>query len=207
MHSKVLTAAVAAAGSVMLLSGCAMDMSEADHAAMTAPAATAMPAERTVMVGGAAMYPTRNIVQNAMNSRDHTTLVAAVQAAGLVETLSGPGPFTVFAPTNAAFDKLPPGTVDTLVMPANRPTLTRILTYHVVPGRLTAADLAARIRAGNGRATLTTVQGATLTVTQSGNRVIVTDAAGGASTVTVADVIQSNGVIHVVDTVLMPPQV
>lgn len=167
----------------------------------------AMPAsESTVMVGGAAMYPSRNIVENAVNSRDHTTLVAAVQAAGLVDTLSGPGPFTVFAPTNAAFDKLPAGTVDTLVQPANRATLTRILTYHVVPGRLTAADLAQRIRAGNGRATLTTVQGATLTVTQSGANVIVTDAAGGACTVTIADVLQSNGVIHVVDTVLMPPQ-
>ena len=206
MQSKVLTAAVAAAGSVMLLSGCAMDMGNSDNGSSPVSASTAMPAERTVMVGGAPMYPSRNIVQNAMNSRDHTTLVAAVQAAGLVDTLSGPGPFTVFAPTNAAFDKLPAGTVDTLVTPANRPTLTRILTYHVVPGRLTAADLASRIRAGNGRATLTTVQGATLTVTQPGDRVIVTDAAGGASTVTTADVIQSNGVIHVVDTVLMPPQ-
>ena len=151
------------------------------------------------------MYPSRYIIENAVNSRDHTTLVAAVRAAGLVETLSGPGPFTVFAPTNAAFNKLPAGTVDTLVMPANRPTLTRILTYHVVPGRLTAADLTQRIRAGNGRAVLTTVQGATLTVTQSDGHVIITDAAGGTSTVTTADVIQSNGVIHVVDTVLMPP--
>lgn len=196
--------AALAAGSALLMSGCAMNDMNSDNA--SSPMASAMPAERTVMVGGAQMYPSRNIVQNAMNSRDHTTLVAAVQAAGLVDTLSGPGPFTVFAPTNAAFNKLPAGTVDTLVMPANRPTLTRILTYHVVPGRLTAADLAQRIRAGNGRAMLTTVQGATLTVTQVGGNVVVTDAAGGASTVTIADVMQSNGVIHVVDTVLMPPQ-
>ena len=152
------------------------------------------------------MYPSKNIIENAVNSRDHTTLVAAVRAAGLVETLSGPGPFTVFAPTNAAFDKLPAGTVDNLVMPANRQTLTRILTYHVVAGRVTAADLMARIRAGNGRATLTTVQGATLTVTQSGDHLVVTDAAGGTSHVTIGDVMQSNGVIHVVDTVLMPPR-
>lgn len=197
-------AALAAASSALLMSGCAMNDMNSDSS--SAPMASAPAAERTVMVGGAQMYPSRNIVQNAMNSRDHTTLVAAVQAAGLVDTLSGPGPFTVFAPTNAAFDKLPAGTVNTLVQPANRPTLTRILTYHVVAGRLTSADLAQRIRAGNGRATLTTVQGATLTVTQVGGNVIVTDASGGTSTVTTADVIQSNGVIHVVDTVLMPPQ-
>lgn len=207
MIRNKFVAGLAAAGSALALSGCAMGgMDNADNSMSTRPMANAAPSERTMMVGGAAMYPTRNIVENAVNSRDHTTLVAAVQAAGLASTLSGPGPFTVFAPTNAAFDKLPAGTVDTLVQPANRPTLTRILTYHVVPGRITAADLAQRIRAGNGRATLTTVQGATLTVTQSGNNVIVTDAAGGSSTVTIADVLQSNGVIHVVDTVLMPPQ-
>lgn len=205
MIGNTLIAAIAAAGSALLISGCAMsDNMNSDMS--SAPVPSSSRAEQTVMVGGAAMYPSRNIIENAVNSRDHTTLVAAVRAAGLVETLSGPGPFTVFAPTNAAFDKLPAGTVDTLVQPANRATLTRILTYHVVPGRLTAADLAQRVSAGNGRAMLTTVQGATLTVTQSGGRVIVTDGTGGMSTVTTADVIQSNGVIHVVDTVLMPPQ-
>ncbi|MBI1188967.1 MAG: fasciclin domain-containing protein [Alphaproteobacteria bacterium] len=174
---------------------------------MDAPAAqtSASPAAPSVMVGGAAMLPTRNIVENAANSRDHTTLVAAVQTAGLVDTLSGAGPFTVFAPTNAAFDKLPDGTVASLLEPANRDTLTTILTYHVVPGRLTAADLVAQARAHGGRVTLTTAQGATLTVTPAANGVAITDARGGASMVTIADVIQSNGVIHVVDTVLMPP--
>ncbi len=203
MSSNILGAAVAAISGVMLVSGCAMNGNAmADAASMDAASVS----EHTVMVGGAAMYPSRNIIQNAVNSRDHTTLVAAVQAAGLVDTLSGPGPFTVFAPTNNAFNKLPPGTVETLLQPANRPTLTRILTYHVVAGRLTAADLAARVRTGNGRATLTTVAGAPLTVTQSGSSIILTDAAGGASTVTTADVLQSNGVIHVVDSALMPPQ-
>jgi uncharacterized surface protein with fasciclin (FAS1) repeats len=156
------------------------------------------------MVGGAAMYPTKTIVQNAVNSRDHTTLVAAVKAAGLVETLSGPGPFTVFAPTNAAFAKLPAGTVDTLVMPENKGTLTSILTYHVVPGRLTSTQIAARIRAGRGKATLTTVQGERLTARMQGKWLVLTDAKGGTSRVTTANVMQSNGVIHVVDTVLMP---
>ncbi len=161
-------------------------------------------ASGTVMVGGAAMYPNRNIVENAVNSRDHTTLVAAVQAAGLANTLSGAGPFTVFAPTNAAFDKLPPGTVQSLTQPANRAALTKILTYHVVPGRLTAADLMTRIRAGGGRATLNTVQGGRLTASMMGNRIMLTDEMGGASHVTIGDVMQSNGVIHVVDTVVMP---
>lgn len=156
------------------------------------------------MVGGAAMYRTRNIVENAMNSRDHTTLVAAVKAAGLVDTLMGPGPFTVFAPTNAAFDKLPAGTVDKLTMPASKPMLTKVLTYHVVPGRIDSADLMQRIRAGGGTATLTTVQGEPLTVRMEGNAVVLVDAKGGMSHVTTADVYQSNGVIHVVDTVLMP---
>jgi len=159
-----------------------------------------------VTVGGAAMLPSRNIVENAVNSADHTTLVAAVQAAGLVDTLSSPGPFTVFAPTNAAFDKLPPGTVQTLTQPANIPTLTKILTYHVVPGRIAAADLIAQIQAGGGTATLTTVQGGALTAAVVNGNVVITDAAGVQSTVTTADVPQSNGVIHVVDTVLMPPQ-
>ena len=161
-------------------------------------------APATVMVGGAAMYPNRTIVENAVNSRDHTTLVAAVTAAGLVETLSGSGPFTVFAPTNAAFAKLPAGTVETLVQPANKATLTKILTYHVVAGRVSAADLVSRIRAGGGQARLTTVEGGVLTASMRGNAVILTDEKGGIATVTQADVFQSNGVIHVTDTVSMP---
>ncbi len=156
------------------------------------------------MVGGAPMYSTKNIVENAVKSKDHTTLVAAVKAAGLVETLEGPGPFTVFAPTNAAFDKLPAGTVDTLVKPENKATLTAVLTYHVVAGRMTSKDIASAIRAGGGTATLTTVQGEPLTATMSGHHIVLTDAKGGKSMVTTANVMQSNGVIHVVDTVLMP---
>ncbi|WRP27028.1 fasciclin domain-containing protein [Sphingomonas sp. LY29] len=161
-------------------------------------------ADGTVMVGGAAMYPTKNIIENAVNSADHTTLVAAVKAAGLVETLSGPGPFTVFAPTNAAFAKLPAGTVDTLLQPANKAMLTSVLTYHVVPGRVSAADLVAQIQAGGGRASLTTVNGGTLTASMMGDRVMLTDAKGGMSHVTQADVFQSNGVIHVTDAVSLP---
>ena len=156
------------------------------------------------MVGGAAMYDSRNIVQNAVNSKDHTTLVAAVKAAGLVETLSSPGPFTVFAPTNAAFDKLPAGTVETLIRPEQKPALTKVLTYHVVPGRLTASSINAMIRKGKGSAQLTTVQGERLTAMMKGQSLLLTDAKGGTSRVTVANVIQSNGVIHVIDTVLMP---
>jgi uncharacterized surface protein with fasciclin (FAS1) repeats len=151
----------------------------------------------TVMVGGAAMYPSKNIVQNAVHSKDHTTLVAAVKAAGLVDTLSGPGPFTVFAPTNAAFGKLPKGTVATLVKPENKTTLTKILTYHVVPGKLEAADLKDGMR-------LTTVEGEPLTVRNSGGRISIIDAKGDVSMVTIPNVNQSNGVIHVVNTVLMP---
>ena len=143
------------------------------------------------------MYPSKNIVENAVNSKDHTTLVAAVKAAGLVDTLAGPGPFTVFAPTNAAFGKLPKGTVATLVKPENKATLTKILTYHVVPGKMNAADLT------DGKK-LKTVEGETLTVKASGGKVMLMDAKGGSSTVTIADVNQSNGVIHVVNTVLMP---
>jgi uncharacterized surface protein with fasciclin (FAS1) repeats len=157
------------------------------------------------MVGGAAMYPTKDIVDNAVNSKDHTTLVAAVQAAGLVETLKGPGPFTVFAPTNAAFEKLPAGTVETLVKPENKATLTKILTYHVVPGRLTAMDLAAKAKADHGKAMLTTVQGETLTAWKDkAGAWWLTDAKGGKARITIPNVIQSNGVIHVIDTVLMP---
>ncbi len=153
------------------------------------------------MVGGAAMYPTKTIVENAVNSKDHTTLVAAVKAAGLVDTLNSAGPFTVFAPTNEAFAKLPAGTVDTLVKPENKATLTKILTYHVVSGKYSAKDL---IKLAKAHGTLTTVQGEPLTVSSTGGKVMLTDAKGGVSTVTIADVNQSNGVIHVVDTVLMP---
>ena len=156
------------------------------------------------MVGGAAMFPTKNIVENAVNSKDHTTLVAAVKAAGLVETLSGPGPFTVFAPTNAAFAKLPAGTVETLVKPENKATLTSILTYHVVAGRVTAADVMSAIKAGGGKAALTTVNGGTLTASMMGKRIMLRDAKGGMSHVTIGNVMQSNGVIHVVDAVLLP---
>jgi uncharacterized surface protein with fasciclin (FAS1) repeats len=156
------------------------------------------------MVGGAAMYTTRDIVDNAVNSKDHTTLVAAVKAAGLVDTLKGPGPFTVFAPTDAAFAKLPAGTVETLVKPENKATLTGILTYHVVAGRLDAKSILKQVKDGGGRATLTTVQGEPLVATVKDGKLVLTDAKGGASTVTIGDVFQSNGVIHVVDSVLLP---
>lgn len=160
--------------------------------------------EHTVMVGGAPMYPSKNIIQNAVNSKDHTTLVAAVKAAGLVDTLSGAGPFTVFAPTNAAFDALPAGTVDSLLKPENKAALTKVLTYHVVSGRMTAHDLMAAVKRGGGKATLTTVEGEPLMVMQSGKHLWVQDAQGNKAQVTTGDVMQSNGVIHVVDKVLMP---
>ena len=169
-----------------------------------ADAAPMAMAEKTVMVGGAAMYPSKNIIETAVNSKAHTTLVAAVKAAGLVETLSGPGPFTVFAPTNAAFDKLPAGTVDMLLKPDMKPMLQKVLTYHVVAGRMTAADITKAIMAGGGKASLKTVEGETLSATLAGGKLTLTDAKGGMSRVTVGDVMQSNGVIHVVDTVLMP---
>jgi uncharacterized surface protein with fasciclin (FAS1) repeats len=156
------------------------------------------------MVGGAPMYASKTIVENAVNSKDHSTLVAAVKAAGLVDTLSGPGPFTVFAPTNAAFAKLPPGTVETLVQPQNKATLTSILTYHVVPGTLTARDLVAMVKQGGGEAQIKTVQGTPLVVQTKGKKVYVTDAKGNTATVTIANVMQSNGVIHVVNAVLQP---
>ncbi|WP_174301850.1 fasciclin domain-containing protein [Caulobacter sp. S45] len=171
---------------------------------LAAGGASAQMAMTDPMVGGAAMYPTKTIVQNAVNSPDHTTLVAAVKAAGLVDTLSGPGPFTVFAPTNEAFDKLPPGTVDTLVKPENKAMLTKILTYHVVSGAYTAKQLMKMVKAGGGTTSLSTVQGEPLTITQMGHHLMVTDAKGDVAHVTIGDVIQSNGVIHVVDTVLMP---
>ena len=161
--------------------------------------------EKTVNVGGAPMYPSKNIIQNAVNSKDHTTLVAAVKAAGLVDTLSGPGPFTVFAPTNDAFAKLPAGTVDNLVKPENKATLTKILTYHVVPGRMNAASLMKAVKDGEGQAKLKTVSGDWLIVKQAGpGKLSVTDAKGDVAMVTIGDVMQSNGVIHVIDTVLLP---
>lgn len=161
-------------------------------------------AEKTVMVGGAAMYPSKNIVENAMNSKDHTTLVAAVKAAGLVETLQGKGPFTVFAPTNAAFDKLPAGTVATLLKPENKATLSAVLTYHVVAGKIDSKELAQKIKAGGGKAMLTTVNGAKLTATMEGDKIVITDAKGNKAHITIADVYQSNGVIHVTDAVSLP---
>jgi uncharacterized surface protein with fasciclin (FAS1) repeats len=161
-------------------------------------------AQKTIMVGGAAMYPSRNIVENAVNSKDHTTLVAAVTAAGLVETLQSKGPFTVFAPTNAAFDKLPAGTVGTLLKPENLKMLQTILTYHVVAGKMNASDIAKAIKKGNGKATLKTVSGGTLIVMMKGKNLYIKDENGGKSKVTIADVNQSNGVIHVVDAVVLP---
>lgn len=159
---------------------------------------------QTPMVGGAPMYPTKDIVDNAVNSKDHTTLVAAVKAAGLVETLKGTGPFTVFAPTNAAFDKLPAGTVDNLVKPENKATLTKILTYHVVSGRFAARDVASAITSGGGKAELKTVSGGTLTASMDGTKVKLTDENGGTAYVTQADVYQKNGIIHVIDGVVTP---
>ena len=161
-------------------------------------------AQKNPMVGGAAMYATKDIVDNAVNSKDHTTLVAAVKAAGLVETLKSKGPFTVFAPTNAAFNKLPKGTVETLVKPENKATLTKILTYHVVAGKMGSKEIAAAIKAGGGKAELTTVQGEKLWAWMEGKTLVLKDEKGGMSKVTIADVFQSNGVIHVIDTVLMP---
>jgi uncharacterized surface protein with fasciclin (FAS1) repeats len=160
--------------------------------------------EKTTMVGGAAMYPSKNIIENAVNSKDHTTLVAAVKAAGLVDTLSGPGPFTVFAPTNEAFDALPAGTVDTLLKPENKDTLVKILTYHVVPGHLTAHDLAKMAKKHGGKAVLKTVEGDSITVMKSGKGWAVMDDKGNVAHITIPNVMQSNGVIHVVDKVLMP---
>lgn len=161
-------------------------------------------AQKPVTVGGAAMYPSKNIIENAVNSKDHTTLVAAVKAAGLVETLSGTGPFTVFAPTNAAFEKLPAGTVENLLKPENKATLTAVLTYHVVAGKLSSADVANAIKAGNGTATLTTVQGGKLQAMMSGKDVLLKDEKGNTSKISIFDVNQSNGVIHVVESVVLP---
>jgi len=161
-------------------------------------------AQKNPMVGGKEMFPTKNIIENAVNSADHTTLVAAVKAAGLVDTLQGTGPFTVFAPTNDAFAKLPAGAVDNLLKPENKGALTKVLTYHVVPGRLSSADLRKDIKAGNGSATLKTVAGGTLWASMKGNDIMLKDEKGGWAKVTQANVFQSNGVIHVIDTVVMP---
>lgn len=160
--------------------------------------------EKTVEVGGAPMYPSKNIVENAVHSKDHTTLVAAVKAAGLVETLQSTGPFTVFAPTNEAFNKLPAGTVDNLLEPANKPMLTKVLTYHVIAGRLDSKMLAAKIAEGHGSAELNTVAGGKLWVMMKGKKIVLKDEKGGMATITIKDVYQSNGVIHVINGVLMP---
>ena len=186
-----------------LLSACAL----AGCAGMDTTSESSMSTATTLsnpMVGGAPMYASKDIIDNAVNSKDHTTLVAAVKAAGLVDTLKGPGPFTVFAPTNSAFDLLPAGTVATLLKPENKAALASILTYHVVPGRIDSADLAAKIHAGGGSATLATANGEPLRATMHGDGVMLTDAKGNTAMVTIADVMQSNGVIHVVDKVLMP---
>jgi uncharacterized surface protein with fasciclin (FAS1) repeats len=171
---------------------------------LTLVLASSLLAATNPMVGGHEMFPSKNIVQNALNSDDHTTLVAAVKAAGLVDTLEGPGPFTVFAPTNEAFAKLPAGTVDTLLMTENKGTLTRILTYHVVSGKMDSKQIAMAIKAGNGKAELNTVSGGKLWASMQGKDLLLTDEKGGVAKVTISNVYQSNGVIHVIDTVLLP---
>ncbi len=173
-------------------------------ALMAATASMAVAQEKTVMVGGAAMYPSKDIIDNAVNSKDHTTLVAAVKAAGLVDTLKSAGPFTVFAPTNAAFAALPAGTVDTLLKPENKATLTKILTYHVVPGKLDSKALMEQAKMHGGMATLKTVSGGTLTVMMHGMGLALKDEKGGMADITIPDVMQSNGVIHVIASVAMP---
>jgi uncharacterized surface protein with fasciclin (FAS1) repeats len=188
--------------SAVLLAGAA---SAVTPASAQMAKSVAMTGEKTVMVGGAAMYPSKNIIENAVNSKDHTTLVAAVKAAGLVDTLSGPGPFTVFAPTNEAFDKLPPGTVATLLKPENKATLVKILTYHVLSGRYTAADLMKLVMQGHGKATLKTVEGDPLTFTENnGHHLFVMGEKTGVAEVNIPDVMQSNGVIHVISSVVLP---
>jgi uncharacterized surface protein with fasciclin (FAS1) repeats len=171
---------------------------------MALAATAALAGAKNPVVGGQEMYPTKDIIDNAVNSADHTTLVAAVKAAGLVDTLKGAGPFTVFAPTNEAFAKLPAGTVENLLKPENKDVLIKVLTYHVVAGRLSAMDLEKQIKAGNGQAELKTVSGGTLTVTMQGKNIVLKDPKGDMSTITIPNVFQSNGVIHVVDTVVLP---
>lgn len=204
MKMSTLRTALVTTAAATLVAGCETTMD--NDMAMDDGMQTTATVDRTdtVMVGGAEMFDTRNIIENAMNSRDHTTLVAAVKAAGLVDTLSGPGPFTVFAPTNAAFAKLPAGTVDTLLMPENKAMLTGVLLNHAVAGRVTAADLVRMINAGGGMAEVTTVGGGKLTARTMNGRVMLTDAKGGLATVTQADVMQSNGIIHVTDSVSLP---
>ena len=206
----------AMAGTLALMTACGgtdtttVNTATANNTSRMSPANTpaantaAAPADANPMVGGAAMSRSKDIIDNAVNSKDHTTLVAAVKAAGLVDTLKGAGPFTVFAPTNAAFDKLPKGTVDTLLKPENKKKLTGVLTYHVVAGKMDAAAIAKGIEEGKGKFVMKTVAGGTLTATMEGKDVIITDEKGGKSKVTIADVVQSNGVIHVVDSVLTP---
>jgi len=196
---STLTIAAMTAAAATLLSACAPMMNADKSGSMSGGMSMNAP-----MVGGAPMYPDKDIIDNAVNSKDHTTLVAAVKAAGLVDTLKGPGPFTVFAPTNAAFAALPAGTVDTLLKPENKPALTKVLTYHVVAGKMDAASLSKAVMAGGGKATLKTVSGGTLTAMASGGNVTVMDESGGVANVTIGDVMQSNGVIHVVDKVLLP---
>lgn len=209
MNKTLIAGALIAMG---MTAGC-MSTGGMDSTSGKAPMSSAMQADdmssgmqdgQNPMVGGAAMYANKDIIDNAMNSSDHTTLVAAVKAAGLVDTLKGPGPFTVFAPTNAAFDALPAGTVDTLLKPSMKADLTKVLTYHVVPGNVDAAMLMQKIKAGGGQAMLKTVQGENLTARADGGKVTLTDAKGNVANVTIADVRQSNGIIHVVDKVLMP---
>jgi len=194
-----------AACGLLFMAACSQGMAGNMSASADQPITMAMADTAPVMVGGHEMYPTKNIVANAVNSADHTTLVAAVKAAGLVDTLQGPGPFTVFAPTNAAFDALPAGTVPTLLKPGNKAMLVKILTYHVVPGRYDFADLQKMIVAGNGRAMLKTVEGGELALTMNGpHNITVTDAKGGTAQIETYDVNQSNGVIQVIDRVLLP---
>jgi uncharacterized surface protein with fasciclin (FAS1) repeats len=193
LHMSKRFALIAAAAAVVVAAGLAVPLSAAEMS------------EKAVNVGGAPMYPSKNIIQNAVNSKDHTTLVAAVKAAGLVETLEGPGPFTVFAPTNEAFAKLPAGTVDNLLKPENKATLVKVLTYHVVAGRMTALNLMKAVKEGEGAAKLKTVAGEDIWVKQAGpGKLTITDSKGDVAMVTIADVLQSNGVIHVIDTVLLP---
>ncbi len=191
MKSKLITAALF---SIALVAGTSSIFAQSKM----------MNDEKTVMVGGAEMYPSKNIIENAVNSKDHTILVAAVKAADLVETLQSDGPFTVFAPTNEAFEKLPKGTVETLLKPENKMTLQTILTYHVLSGKHSSADIMKEIKKGNGKATYKTVSGGTLTAMMKGKKVMLMDENGGIATVTIADVNQSNGVIHVIDSVVLP---
>jgi len=205
MRKTLIGAALAIAAGTAGATTTTIAMSAPDtRAPDTATMGAAHASAATKMVGGAPMLASKDIVDNAVNSKDHTTLVAAVKAAGLVETLKGAGPFTVFAPTNMAFSQLPAGTVDTLLKPENQPKLAQVLTYHVVPGRIDAAVLAEQIKSGGGRAMLKTASGGTLTATMRGSDVVVADAKGNSAIVTIADVHQSNGVIHVVDKVLLP---